>query len=320
MLKIIIAFGSLGIGIIILLVFFYKARKNLSPDNKFLFISSLIFFLITFIVNFLPSNTSPDYKIKNRPYLEPELIVVSISSNSFSFYFDIQNKGRLPADNIKLIFSTPKSSGIDEGGDYPRQLASNGKMSLKHILFNEDITSITPTILPFDLYCIYTAQVNEKKTQFKSRFTFSIVIDHLMETHYTYSSATREEGAFTIKEQLKMIGLEERLSLPSGGFTFWVDITHHHSDISPTFFVKLPSKAIFYDPVTKSVIFQLKRYDEKEIILTQSLPHPENRWHFIGVSWTENSGMVSVDAHGYWVKEDGQIEKFSPPQKIKKPN
>lgn len=310
MIKTIITFGSLVIGIIILLLSFYKARKNLSPDTKLLFISSLIFFLITFIVNLLPSNTPPDYKIINRPYLEPELIVNSISANNFSFYFDIQNKGRLPANNIKLIFSTQSSSGIDEGGDYPRQLASNGKMTLKNILFHEDISS-TCTILLFDLYCTYTAQIRGKKTQFKSRFTFAILTDHLMETGYTYTGATREEGAFTIEEQLKMIGLEGRLSLPTGGFTFWFDI-NLHSDTSPTYFLKLPAKAILYDPATKSVIFKLKRYDEKQIILIQSLPHPENRWHFIGVSWTKDSGMVSVDAHGYWVKEDGQIEKFSP--------
>jgi len=83
-------------------------RKELSIEAKISTILAIILFSIPYIHNnIFPAPSSPDYFAKNRPYLEPKLIVRTEDWPKIRFSCEITNSGLLPAENIRYFFFTP---------------------------------------------------------------------------------------------------------------------------------------------------------------------------------------------------------------------
>lgn len=94
-----------------------RLPKNERTKQVLGFLFGLILLLVGTILNvFLPDKTPPDYVAENRPYLKPTLIVESVKSNEVYCHFEIENIGKLPAENVRW---QQKSQTLSAGDNAP---------------------------------------------------------------------------------------------------------------------------------------------------------------------------------------------------------
>jgi hypothetical protein len=83
-----------------------------------------------------PKPANADYITLNRPYLEPQIVVESVSPTAMSFHYAIHNRGKMPAFGVKLR-ETGSGGFTMESDQLPasRQLIPGGHMDVRSRLW-----------------------------------------------------------------------------------------------------------------------------------------------------------------------------------------
>ena len=247
-----------------------------------------------------------DYINQNRPYLESELVIDKIISNSipsapgFStngivyYHFDIHNTGVLPASSI---FAEQKSESFvtHDFPDENRYLAPGAKMSI------EVMPAIITSGMFLDLNLKYQGAYQGTNLEFTSVFRFKIPMGAIKVGAFYYQENEPELNTNLIGgTNLLATYYESILDVPSNSF-----VIAGRKDQMDLVVMSGTNRAFLFDRQSRTVFFKTTRSDGKAMVFVDEIPMTPNGFHFVSAHWTP------IDA-GLWIDTNSNVPESSP--------
>lgn len=199
----------LGLIIPAIIVIFYLIHKlDDKKDKVIATLSVLVPFLLLLFQTFLSEpSIQKDYEAHNRPWLEPTLIISKLEIDSFRISYEIENAGKLPAQNLRLFFHSPEVKKIDKSIRHPRHIAPGGRIIYEPnpLHFN---TKYLPSSAWFKLFIDYHSIINEEDRSYSSVFGVFLRKNELAEGRYMPSAIGRLEGEFSDDQLEDFLGFK----------------------------------------------------------------------------------------------------------------
>ena len=200
----------------LLALIIWRNRKTLTRETGLGYVIAIVLCLASLLPTLIPETTNPDYFELTRPNLEPQLLIALLPSNEYVCSFLIQNTGHVTAKNIAFIHRQDGFRGIDNMSSRRlRELAPGARMTL-------DPTNGVPLKMPQDgrplfiqLWCSYSGNLDDKRHDIVSWFTFKIRTTLLDQKVFTYTSSAHTEGELTPEEKARILGFWTQFDNPA---------------------------------------------------------------------------------------------------------
>ncbi len=256
------------------------------------FIAGVFFMVLSHLGQLFSQNsTAPDYKKLSRPQLEPELVAECPSVNKFTYKYQIENKGKYPAENILYLSKTNEFRILEYEAAYNRELLSGGKHVFKPNRFSESIENNKEHI--FELIALYSSNILGKELYFKDAYTFVLKASEMNGKPISYMYSSHQESPMSKNDKAKYIDVEKDMDSKEGTVAFSFAISEQHELLS-VIMVKSKTKTVIYDPKRKSIIF-INKVNQLVFAMEKKINEEMEGIHKVGISWSPDTMRLAVD-------------------------
>ncbi|HTR40233.1 MAG TPA: hypothetical protein VMH87_01280 [Pseudomonadales bacterium] len=217
-----------------------------------------------------------DYINQNRPFLEPELVEVSVVSNAVNYYFDIQNNGNLPATGLSIEQTSPDFTDLNHESN--RNIFPKGEMRTENSTVFLPSHSATSQL---SLYLDYKGEYEGTNVDYNSQFLF-----YVDDKVGRYKYVDLQPNAAPYKGQNEGNALSSFLNMNSGSFYCWC---------GENLFLSSTQRMLVYDLNSKTAIFESVTNGTNHIFL--SLDIPPGKFHLLAISWATNGALLGIDSN-----------------------
>ena len=147
----------------------------------------------------------PDYISLHRPWLDPGLIISSYRDEAFRLSYEIANLGKLPPEEMRLMFVSPEMRKLDKSILAPRSIAPGASITYEPnpLRFG---TKYLASVSHFTLAVDYHSTVGGVRRSFRSVFDVSLRREDIKEGRLKPSAVLNAEGQFTDQDISTFLG------------------------------------------------------------------------------------------------------------------
>lgn len=257
----------------------------------------LIFLITGWIIAGIKLRSAEQKQISEDkiPKLYAKLVLEEIANNKVRFSYKITNNGNMTAENIK--YGTISSSFIqmEENPKHNRELAENETISAYPASF---LVPFLPdsVFLKVDLLIFYSATIDGESKNYKTTIKFLIPNIALKEGEYEPESIIRNEDSFSKKQfsqfndYINILESEEATL-----FLVFSEFDQHPKLVNSL--LSTPTKILFFNPVNRTVTFEIKWKSGDVITMTNEIKKQESGNHLVELVWTNNKIEFMVDGN-----------------------
>jgi len=253
-----------------------------------IFIGSTIFYAPFHKYQDAIRQSESDFVERVRPVLEPSLTVDFNGTNGVIYHFDVENKGKLTAYNIRW-----EQAGVDSFEIISTNLISNQLEPGQTI----SISSNIPIPVPKDgfhprLTLFYDGSEKGRTKSFQTSHLFNLnpLLVKAGVTASQIAAYPNTNHSFEATAQDFGKKMESQFDLPTGTISFW--LTTSNKGEFPTIRLVGSNRFFEFNEFTRTAKFISGGASDKPLQLEKKI-RPKN--YFVLLSWTTNSAMMAID-------------------------
>lgn len=147
----------------------------------------------------------PDYITLHKPWLDPALVISEYRDESFRLAYEIANVGKLPAEEMRLMFVSSEMRKLDKSIRSPRSIAPGASITYEPNPLRFGTKYLAP-VSHFTLAVDYYSTVAGARRSFRSVFDVSLRREEIKEGRLKPSAVLNAEGQFTDQDISTFLG------------------------------------------------------------------------------------------------------------------
>lgn len=276
-----------------LLIFFYfKFNNTLTSNYKLVFFGGLITFSLLGGINII-SNIETDYVLRNKPILDPILSFDTID-NKLYVSFIIKNIGEYPALDTLVAYNVGFEKRINSRNQ--NNIIESGS-SIKINLLPLSIKKLYNDTNPFKLQLYYESLIRNKKYRFNYAYKFPFLKPGALTGIENFYSSEIVAEKIDQNQMFKNYKYIEQLENNVGTIVFDFDEERQNKEFIGVV-IKSKTKRIFYEPISKEIIFEWDYNDENTLVNICGLEIEEDKTsHRIILTWQRSELSIKSELH-----------------------